>query len=1064
MAHEKIGLDLVDQFNQEAFSTPIGNIVNAKNIDDHLQSEDYNAMPKKTYTNETENNIDSFTRNSQDNGRDKGKTMAKDESVQDIHGHHYSQQLPHNHADYRLPQDVKSIQEMEKLREQIQDMIHPYNLNLSTINRSLGNESTGSTDTNTLLRAVLPHSSPDLQLDENGVLVSSLASSQFVQKHSSPIHDSSLIAENTILKDNIEKERYRRKHCEKTIQDLQQRLLETQEQLAVSVSTDKKKETMIEQLDCTLANVVDGWKKHESARINLIERLKEENCILQNSKSDQDKALKQFQNDLAQAVEELGREQERAQQADEKNRKTFSAMESDYANLKQNSQSLHQTNTLLEEKCAVIVSEKDILEAEVKTFSQEKLQWHNEKQQLDQRLNDLEIEYKSMVSQLQEQLNTSESEIQDMKDKLQISSLDCQKLKSEVEACTQEKDTLNMELSLFESKFEAVKTKQDSEMRIKLEEEFNAKINEIQKEIMNTEEELRNSQRKQIQSLTLKHREEMEILRQQFLKEMSKKEEIYRQRAEDYEERLDSAHEQITTLTTKRQQLESQRGDLMRRMQAMMQQHWKETVSILNVDDLPAEVPIKSRFGIDDQLSSTMQNDLSSSHLKDYDSRSMSVPLFSRQINSTAEKNSQSQYTNAMILPDHRRPVPSHTSISVNSQYSALYPSATTSVQPTSHLFSEHMPANVSTDTQMRTSANDNHSNFQPFVTPDQHNHMKKQTINTNHSVIFDHSVQNRGKSSNLSDIVDSQLPHHKLQASHITLESLSNQQSLKTAVDSQADSYIANSPMQPSSVQGLKSEFKQDDPISLLYQDLDASIDESTAERCDTDNAEKSERQSHLSHLIEKLLQNSPTNYIEENAIYEEIPVKDNPKIDKNDDIVAANVVSHDVEKIIKCRTPEKAMPIQAPAFKKSVIRDLTQVKALSTSNMQRDPRTITDSNTAQTVFSKSKKSLPFKNIQSLPEQQALVDANAFMELFRAFQLSRSQRQGLEQDSSLDDISRLQKVYDQMTKNKAVVDQRAPQNKKANKTQVKKVSQLKPKLTSGDTRTQLAKQGTAWK
>ena len=26
----------------------------------------------------------------------------------------------------------------------------------------------------------------------------------------------------------------------------------------------------------------------------------------------------------------------------------------------------------------------------------------------------------------------------------------------------------------------------------------------------------------------------------------------------------------------------------MRRMQAMMQQHWKETVSILNVDDLPA--------------------------------------------------------------------------------------------------------------------------------------------------------------------------------------------------------------------------------------------------------------------------------------------------------------------------------------------------------------------------------------------------------------------------------------------------------------------------------------------
>jgi centrobin len=55
--------------------------------------------------------------------------------------------------------------------------------------------------------------------------------------------------ENQVLVDNLECEKFRRQHCEKQIWNLQSRLLETQEQLAVAVSTEKKKDIMIEQLD-----------------------------------------------------------------------------------------------------------------------------------------------------------------------------------------------------------------------------------------------------------------------------------------------------------------------------------------------------------------------------------------------------------------------------------------------------------------------------------------------------------------------------------------------------------------------------------------------------------------------------------------------------------------------------------------------------------------------------------------------------------------------------------------------------------------------------------------------
>uniref|UniRef100_A0ABM0M7B3 Uncharacterized serine-rich protein C215.13-like n=1 Tax=Saccoglossus kowalevskii TaxID=10224 RepID=A0ABM0M7B3_SACKO len=66
---------------------------------------------------------------------------------------------------------------------------------------------------------------------------------------SSKVTDTTLYTENQLLRESVEREKYRRKHCEKQIQQLQSKLLESQQQLAVAVSTDRKKDIMIEQLD-----------------------------------------------------------------------------------------------------------------------------------------------------------------------------------------------------------------------------------------------------------------------------------------------------------------------------------------------------------------------------------------------------------------------------------------------------------------------------------------------------------------------------------------------------------------------------------------------------------------------------------------------------------------------------------------------------------------------------------------------------------------------------------------------------------------------------------------------
>ncbi|KAK6478093.1 centrobin-like [Huso huso] len=115
-----------------------------------------------------------------------------------------------------------------------------------------------------------------------------------------------------ILRDSVEKERTRRRHCEKQIQNLHNKTLELQQQLALAVSADRKKDIMIEQLDKTLAKVVEGWKKHEAEKNDAVKRLQEEKEAAERAQAEQQKVLVQFEESLAQAVEAMALEQKQA--------------------------------------------------------------------------------------------------------------------------------------------------------------------------------------------------------------------------------------------------------------------------------------------------------------------------------------------------------------------------------------------------------------------------------------------------------------------------------------------------------------------------------------------------------------------------------------------------------------------------------------------------------------------------------------------------------------------------------------------------------------------------------
>ncbi|XP_047402940.1 centrobin isoform X4 [Sciurus carolinensis] len=114
------------------------------------------------------------------------------------------------------------------------------------------------------------------------------------------------------LRDALDSEHTRRKHCERHIQSLQTRVLELQQQLAVAVAADRKKDIMIEQLDKTLARVVEGWNRHEAERTEVLRGLQEERQAAELTRSKQQETVTRLEQSLSEALEALNREQEGA--------------------------------------------------------------------------------------------------------------------------------------------------------------------------------------------------------------------------------------------------------------------------------------------------------------------------------------------------------------------------------------------------------------------------------------------------------------------------------------------------------------------------------------------------------------------------------------------------------------------------------------------------------------------------------------------------------------------------------------------------------------------------------
>ncbi|XP_056673531.1 centrobin isoform X10 [Monodelphis domestica] len=335
------------------------------------------------------------------------------------------------------------------------------------------------------------------------------------------------------LREALDTEHTRRRHCERHIQNLQTRVLELQQRLAVAVSADRKKDLMIEQLDKTLARVVEGWNQHEAERTEVLRGLQEEQKTAELTRSQQQETIAHLEESLKQTMEALSREQEEANQ-----------QQQEQETLKEARQALARSLEREQHRCRTLQEERD----EART---EQLNQHRELEALQATLDEKHQAWTQRERHLEDR---------------------CKSLQEEG----------RIQLEREQARFEAQRVQMESELAILLEQRVTDRLAQVQESSLRQVSSLREQHRKQLQDLTEQHQQELSNQLDQFQVELSERDDRHQQVSQDYELRLAREQARVRELRMTHRQLEEQRVELVERFQAMLRAHWDEAHQLLS--------------------------------------------------------------------------------------------------------------------------------------------------------------------------------------------------------------------------------------------------------------------------------------------------------------------------------------------------------------------------------------------------------------------------------------------------------------------------------------------------
>ncbi|XP_022258364.1 uncharacterized protein LOC106473172 isoform X2 [Limulus polyphemus] len=364
---------------------------------------------------------------------------------------------------------------------------------------------------------------------------------------------------NSSYQQSFEREKFRRQHCEKVIEDLQHELLERDQNIAVLEAESKKKDEALQELQVTFQKVCEAW---ENVALPNVEKLREVT-------EERDNLINQLQS-VEQIVENLKTE------LDTKENELKSSLNKE-GELKVEIKNLINQNRELSEQLQQEKSQSMKFEEKVKDMNSEiqSLQTHLTREQEETLIRESEMDKK--LVELKQMKVRSQQLITELQNKLITVQELYHNAEQKSRLLTNEK--MNLEEQLTES--EAKRLSQEASSLATLEH----KINKLQTEANRKHEEqvrgLEIQHKKEKDSLVESYEEQLQLAYQSHQKEIDELKRELNQKIIDKNSELMIVFEEVQRLRHSLERLETSRSQILSRLQALLQFHWLEALDLL---------------------------------------------------------------------------------------------------------------------------------------------------------------------------------------------------------------------------------------------------------------------------------------------------------------------------------------------------------------------------------------------------------------------------------------------------------------------------------------------------
>ncbi|XP_071491242.1 uncharacterized protein [Diadema antillarum] len=397
--------------------------------------------------------------------------------------------------------------------------------------------------------------------------------------------DNSLLAEMRLLRDGLERERCRRKHCEDQISMLQARILEVQQLLAVAQATEKKKDGMIAQLDKTMAKVSASLRQREQEKVTALEKLKTANDSLMLEIEKQKILITDQKRELA----ELRDQCESLRVTEAAVREQLKQHQKEHKKRWEEAQKLAQlTNKQLEsvgEDC--LKAERQVKQLQDR-LAKEREEWREKELALEQRISSVETEGTASFDEMERKLDEERRTLEDVRRDLEKAKKEADELQRERDKAVREKEKATLELSLQEARWEAKLRTQGAEMEEKHERVMREKMEALQREAEETEGALQEDLRRQAAEMSERHREELRTQKDVHQREVAQREQRRNKAQQQYQSRLTECQQEILKLSTKLEKIQQQKFGMVGKLQTFLQAQCNEAVMMISsIDSSP---------------------------------------------------------------------------------------------------------------------------------------------------------------------------------------------------------------------------------------------------------------------------------------------------------------------------------------------------------------------------------------------------------------------------------------------------------------------------------------------